>query len=77
MRLTAKCQGVINVDKNRAYLAAVDALKAEGVRAERVELRPCKYRNNIMEQDHRAYSGEVGHPFRWHVGRVKKSQPQV
>ncbi len=23
-----------------------------------------------------AYSGEVGHPFRWEVGRVRWSQPQ-
>ena len=44
---------VINVDKNPAYPAAVDALKAERVLARRVRLRQCKYLNNIIEQDHR------------------------
>ena len=43
----------INVDKNPAYPAAVDALKAEGVLPCRVRLRQCKYLNNIIEQDHR------------------------
>ena len=44
---------VINVDKNRAYPAAVDALKAEGWLPRRVHLRQCKYLNNVVEQDHR------------------------
>jgi transposase-like protein len=44
---------VINVDKNPAYPAAVDALKAEGLLPRRVRLRQCKYLNNIVEQDHR------------------------
>jgi transposase-like protein len=34
---------VINVDQNRAYPAAVDALKAEGSLPRRVRLRQCKY----------------------------------
>ena len=44
---------VINVDKNPAYPAAVEALKAEGVLPCRVRLRQCKYLNNVIEQDHR------------------------
>src|SRR6202790_5182996 len=44
---------VINVDKNPAYPAAVEALKAEGTLPRRVRLRQCKYLNNIVEQDHR------------------------
>ena len=34
---------VINVDKNPAYPAAVDALKADGILPHRVQLRQCKY----------------------------------
>ena len=44
---------VINVDKNAAYPAAVNALKAEGTLPRRVRLRQCKYLNNVIEQDHR------------------------
>src|SRR6516164_7007154 len=44
---------VINVDKNRAYPAAVEALKEEGVLPGRVRLRQCKYLNNVVEQNHR------------------------
>jgi transposase, IS6 family len=44
---------VINVDKNPAYPAAIDALKAEGALPQRVRLRQCKYLNNVIEQDHR------------------------
>jgi hypothetical protein len=44
---------VINVDKNRAYPAAVEALKKEGILPGRVHLRQCKYLNNVVEQDHR------------------------
>ena len=44
---------VMNVDKNPAYPAAVDALKAEGAIPHRVALRQCKYLNNVIEQDHR------------------------
>ena len=44
---------VINVDKNPAYPAAVEALKEEGVLPGRVRLRQCKYLNNVVEQDHR------------------------
>jgi transposase, IS6 family len=44
---------VMNVDKNPAYLAAVEALKADGSLPRRVQLRQCKYLNNVIEQDHR------------------------
>ena len=44
---------VINVDKNPAYLAAIEALTAEGTLPPRVRLRQCKYLNNVIEQDHR------------------------
>src|ERR1700687_948852 len=44
---------VINVDKNPAYPAAVEALKAEGTLPRRVHLRQCKYLNNVIEQDQR------------------------
>ena len=43
---------VINVDKNAAYPRAVDDLKAEGTLSEETELRPVKYLNNQIEQDH-------------------------
>ena len=42
---------VMNVDKNPAYPAAVEALKAEGTLSRRVRLRQCKYLNVVIEQD--------------------------
>src|SRR4051794_31389850 len=50
---------VINVDKNPAYPAAVEALKAEGFLPRRVRLRQCKYLNNVVEQDHRTVKKRV------------------
>ena len=50
---------VINVDKNPAYPAAVEALKAEGYLPRRVHLRQCKYLNNVGEQDHRTVKKRV------------------
>jgi len=50
---------VMNVDKNPAYPAAVEALKAEGVIPRRVALRQCKYLNNVIEQDHRTVKKRV------------------
>ena len=44
---------VINVDKNAAYPPALDELKADQTLSETTELRPVKYLNNIVEQDHR------------------------
>jgi transposase, IS6 family len=50
---------VMNVDKNPAYPAAVEALKAEGAIPQRVALRQCKYLNNVIEQDHRTVKKRV------------------
>src|ERR1700693_4579447 len=50
---------VMNVDKNPAYPAAVEALKAEGAMPHRVALRQCKYLNNVIEQDHRTVKKRV------------------
>jgi len=44
---------VINVDKNAAYPSATDDLKTEKSLPEETELRPVKYLNNLVEQDHR------------------------
>ena len=44
---------VINVDKNAAYPPAIDSLREDQTRPETTELRPVKYLNNIVEQDHR------------------------
>jgi IS6 family transposase len=50
---------VMNVDKNPAYPAAVEALKADGVIPNRVVLSQCKYLNNVIEQDHRTVKKRV------------------
>ncbi len=50
---------VMNVDKNPAYPAAVEALKAEGSIPTRVALRQCKFLNNVIEQDHRTVKKRV------------------
>jgi IS6 family transposase len=50
---------VMNVDKNPAYPAAVEALKAAGEIPRRVQLRQCKYLNNRIEQDHRSIKKRV------------------
>jgi transposase-like protein len=44
---------VITVDKNAAYPAAIDALKADETIDQETELRQSKYLNNIIEQEHR------------------------
>jgi IS6 family transposase len=44
---------VITVDKNAAYLVAIDTLQAEKTIEKETELRQSKYLNNIIEQDHR------------------------
>ena len=44
---------VMNVDKNPAYPAAMEALKAEGAVPRRVALRQCKYLNNVTWTMHR------------------------
>ena len=50
---------VIDVDKNPAYPAAVERLKAEGALPRRVRLRQFKYLNNVVEQDHRTVKKRV------------------
>jgi IS6 family transposase len=50
---------VINVDKNPAYPAAMEDMKAAGVIPRRVLLRQCKYLNNVIEQDHRSVKKRV------------------
>ena len=50
---------VINVDKNPAYPAAVEALKEVGTLHRRCRLRQCKYLNNVVEQDHRTVKQRV------------------
>ena len=44
---------VITVDKNAAYPPAFEALQQERILPETCRLRPCKYLNNVVEQDHR------------------------
>lgn len=44
---------VITVDKNAAYPKALKEMKAAGDLAASCELRQSKYRNNLVEQDHR------------------------
>ena len=44
---------VINVDRNPAYPKAVSKLKHKGNLSPDCELRPIKYLNNMIEQDHR------------------------
>jgi transposase-like protein len=44
---------VINVDQNAAYPPAIALLQAEGTLAPECQLRPVKYLNNLIAQDHR------------------------
>ena len=44
---------VINVDQNPSYPKAFSELKTEGALPQGCDLRPIKYMNNIIEQDHR------------------------
>jgi transposase-like protein len=47
-------QRFINVDKNSAYPAAIQALKREGLLPCQVRLRKRKYLNNVVELNHRS-----------------------
>ena len=58
---------VMNVDKNPAYPAAVEALKADGIIPRRVVLRQCKYLNNMIDQDHRAAKASLAGQGLWIV----------
>ena len=51
---------VINVDKNPAYPKAVAKLKKKGTLPWGCELRPIKYLNNLVEQDHRFIKRRTG-----------------
>ena len=44
---------VINVDQNPAYPKAAEELKAAGKLPQGCQLRPAKYLDNVIEQDHR------------------------
>ena len=44
---------LINVDKNPALSCSLEQLKREGILPEKMEIRPVKYLNNIVEPDHR------------------------
>ena len=50
---------MINVDQNAAYPKAVEALKDADLLPDDTELRPIKYLNNIIEQDHRFIKRKV------------------
>ena len=45
---------VITVDKNPAYLPAIDKLKNDKILPKNIGIRQIKYLNNIIEQDHRS-----------------------
>jgi len=44
---------VITLDSYAASHRAVDKLKTSGILPRRVQVRSCKYLNNLIEQDHR------------------------
>ena len=44
---------VITVDKNAAYPSAFESLQQDKTLPGNCQLRPCKYVNNMVEQDHR------------------------
>jgi len=70
---------MMNVDKNPAHPAALEAVKTEGAIPGRVALRQCKYLNNVIEQDYRTVKNESGwrrdmDRFRVHGGRRRASR---
>ncbi len=82
---------VINVDKNAAYPKAIDNLIADENLPKTTELRPVKYLNNIVEQDHRfikrlvnpgmgnvAHLTQRGEPYRGYeaMNMIRKGQIQ-
>jgi transposase-like protein len=50
---------VINVDGNPSYPKVITELKKSGEPGRRCRCRPVPYRNNIVEQDHRAIKRRV------------------
>jgi transposase-like protein len=59
---------VVNGDKNHAYPPAFKLRQQEGELAPECELRPVKYLNNLIEQDHRFIKRRVkpGLGFSWY-----------
>jgi hypothetical protein len=51
--------GVITLDGYAASHRAVDKLKTSGILPRRVQVRSCKYLNNVIEQDHRRIKQRV------------------
>lgn len=51
---------IITVDKNPAYSLTIQELKEAKCMPEGVQIRKCKYLNNIVEQDHRFIKKRVG-----------------
>jgi putative transposase len=51
--------GVITLDGYAASHRAVAKLKTSGILPGRVEVRSCKYLNNVIEQDHRRIKQRV------------------
>src|ERR1700732_3144221 len=50
---------VITMDGYAASHRAVDKLKTSGILPRRVQVRSCKYLNNVIEQDHRRIKQRV------------------
>jgi transposase-like protein len=50
---------VITLDGYAASHRAVDKLKTSGILSRRVQVRSCKYLNNVIEQDHRRIKQRV------------------
>ncbi len=75
---------VINVDKNPAYIGAVDDLKDDGQLPPECQRRPTKYLNNIVEQDHRCVKRQVraamgygSYPTAWRTIRGIEADHQI
>jgi transposase, IS6 family len=71
---------VMNVDKNPAYPAAVEALKTDSSLPGPVALCQCKHLNNLIEQDHRTVKKRFGWPkgmvrFGARGGHCRESKP--
>ena len=44
---------VINIDRDKVYPPAIQALKIDEILPQKTTIRQCKYLNNIVEQGHR------------------------
>ena len=61
------CPTVINVDKNPAYTHAKRQLEKKKKWPPDLELRQCKYLNNMVEQDHRCVKWKMNHAMGYHT----------